>query len=211
MKITCVSALRQLLLDLNCSSALDQFRKDGGTGQCLSDVMLWLLPCPIYHLLADRCSWLFSDTNMYIITPPLSKHLKLVIKTLCVLEVIWFLSTCNLWCNLPSLYTGSFVSEFWFLEKTILLLLSYCVDRSLFGGGGGDLRKEIAFSSAEELFVLVYDILLSLHRSPRRRTASRSRSRYVTLQAVLMLVTRRSPQILSPHSWPSKESFIGFV
>lgn len=142
MKITCVSALRQLLLDLNCSSALDQFRKDGGTGQCLSDVMLWLLPCPIYHLLADRCSWLlFSDTNMYIITPPLSKHLKLVIKTLCVLEVIWFLSTCNLWCNLPSLYTGSFVSEFWFLEKTILLLLSYCVDRSLFGGGGWSKKR----------------------------------------------------------------------
>lgn len=61
--------------------------------------------------------------------------------------------------HLPSLYTGSFVSEFcfWCLDiKPVLLLLSYCVDKSLFGGG--ELRR-LAFSSAAELVVLVYEAL----------------------------------------------------
>lgn len=96
---------------------------------------------------------------------------------------------------LPAIFIHWLLCEFyfWFQKNAILLLLSYYVDRSLFGGGQS--KEKVAFSSAVELFVLVYDILRSLHRSPRRRTASRSRSRYDNLPAILVLVTRRSPQI----------------
>lgn len=149
----------------------------------------------------DGCSWLFSHSNKNVITPPLSKHLKLVTRTLCARGDMISL-------HLPSLYAGSFVSEFyfWFLEKTILLLLSYCIDRSLFGGGRSKKRNSVQLSSRAVCACWWHSTFPAQVTTQKDRE---SQSKQVRQPWSCTWPGGHHKWTLSPHSWPQKEWLTG--